>query len=738
MVQFYAAMAKCGLTTGDLMEMHAASHANLLAAFMNSVISASELDQSQAGYKYDYVIHSVMPVPENIALAKLKPVPGVIQYAPGCQDCFYKLHELYSPKENKTIKQWYRRVGFGSTLLLVDLRQAADNVFAHRYNLAVSEDITQLTPGYTLFSKPLRVDCEDFAQHAIRVAKALNKLKADFATQSNITLDEVMHPKLFAFMDTAERINHIKAIDHILSQFSSIECVCNTCNAHGGQVCTVSINTPIAFNLLTLAYCLIMFLEQASATNGTDNSDLTGHAFAGARYTLRVPAGTTISDPFVTPNQLHESQEPGTIVIHDIIEGTKWVNPMHDKVTTRVTRNACLELPSLQAVNQIGSLLMECTKLSTVIPTTDKGSAELTILQNRGPGFYANVYVSGDHMVFHESIPGIKTSPLAMGAPLAYTIHNVASLRPMQMHCNLATQHLRTAGCTNLGDGDIWNMIMDMAMEEAIPTWRMQEYNANVFNPSLPCHEIYRNKTVTQGFVPGKHCCFSYTHHAATGMTMDLAKQYANNTIEIIHQNKPPPVTFVHASRLKTAGLPPGMPGPFVDQIKSFNPDEINAHLKGLFVQDGRQVVHVESISTVMGCVLVTCVAEVEHLPKVVNGMIAWAKPIIQAGQIKQAACIAWRKQLESQFCIAQQQQMPSMVLQQGKSIAQEAAVAEQGDGNESSDVDEDMENTSTDASITTLGGTNDLVVTAAAAVSVAVEEDVLLSSDMPGKISIS
>ena len=110
MVQFYAAMAKCGLTTGDLMEMHAASHANLLAAFMNSVISASELDQSQAGYKYDYVIHSVMPVPENIALAKLKPVPGVIQYAPGCQDCFYKLHELYSPKENKTIKQWYRRV----------------------------------------------------------------------------------------------------------------------------------------------------------------------------------------------------------------------------------------------------------------------------------------------------------------------------------------------------------------------------------------------------------------------------------------------------------------------------------------------------------------------------------------------------------------------------------------------------------------------------------------------------
>ncbi len=108
MVQFYAAMVKCGLTPHDLLQMHAATHANLLAAFMNSVISAAELDQNQAGYKYDYIIHSIMPVADQIALAKLKPVPGVIQYAPGCQDCFYKLHELYSPKENRMIKQWYR------------------------------------------------------------------------------------------------------------------------------------------------------------------------------------------------------------------------------------------------------------------------------------------------------------------------------------------------------------------------------------------------------------------------------------------------------------------------------------------------------------------------------------------------------------------------------------------------------------------------------------------------------
>lgn len=108
MVQFYAAMVKCGLKPQDLLKMQAASHANVIAEFLNTVISSSELDQNQAGYKYDYVIHSVMPVEEHIALASLKPVPGVIQYAPGCHDCFYKLHNLYSPTEGKEVQQWYR------------------------------------------------------------------------------------------------------------------------------------------------------------------------------------------------------------------------------------------------------------------------------------------------------------------------------------------------------------------------------------------------------------------------------------------------------------------------------------------------------------------------------------------------------------------------------------------------------------------------------------------------------
>jgi hypothetical protein len=66
------------------------------------------MDQMQTPYAYDMVLHSVMPVPEHIALANMKPIPGLIQYAPDCHDCFYRLHKIYSTTENKFYDQWYR------------------------------------------------------------------------------------------------------------------------------------------------------------------------------------------------------------------------------------------------------------------------------------------------------------------------------------------------------------------------------------------------------------------------------------------------------------------------------------------------------------------------------------------------------------------------------------------------------------------------------------------------------
>ena len=106
--QMYASMVKSGLRPSDLMEMKAATHEEDIVAFLNSVMAGGQMDQLQTPYAYDMVLHSVMPVPEHIATANLKPLPGVIEYAPECHDCHYKMHRIYSTTENKFYDQWYR------------------------------------------------------------------------------------------------------------------------------------------------------------------------------------------------------------------------------------------------------------------------------------------------------------------------------------------------------------------------------------------------------------------------------------------------------------------------------------------------------------------------------------------------------------------------------------------------------------------------------------------------------
>lgn len=63
--------------------------------------------QAQSHYRFDYAVHSVMPVSEVIAKANLKPVPGDIEYVAGCPDCFYKLHTIEASDGTQT-KQWFR------------------------------------------------------------------------------------------------------------------------------------------------------------------------------------------------------------------------------------------------------------------------------------------------------------------------------------------------------------------------------------------------------------------------------------------------------------------------------------------------------------------------------------------------------------------------------------------------------------------------------------------------------
>jgi hypothetical protein len=84
------------------------------------------------------------------------------------------------------------------------------------------------------------------------------------------------------------------------------------------------------------------------------------------------------------------------------------------------------------------------------------------------------VYVSDDKIIFHESIPGVPTAPLALGAPITYVTHRVSSLKPIAMKYQLATEHMRQAGYKDIGPTEIQDMVMAVAMEEAVPAWRKQ------------------------------------------------------------------------------------------------------------------------------------------------------------------------------------------------------------------------------------------------------------------------
>ncbi len=50
--------------------------------------------------------------------------------------------------------------------------------------------------------------------------------------------------------------------------------------------------------------------------------------------------------------------------------------------------------------------------------------------------------------------------------------HRVDCLKPITMGYQLATAHVRKGGCQDIGDTEIKDMIMAVAMEEAVPAWR--------------------------------------------------------------------------------------------------------------------------------------------------------------------------------------------------------------------------------------------------------------------------
>ena len=135
------------------------------------------MDQMQTPYYYDYVLHSVSPVPEVIAAADLRPVPGVIDYVQGCHDCFYRKHQIYSAVDKKMVDAWVR------------------------YNLSMSEDIRQLMVGYNLHTQMCKDDCENFSLKATCDVQGLMQLKKDLqaalASGSDAKLEEFVSSEFF-------------------------------------------------------------------------------------------------------------------------------------------------------------------------------------------------------------------------------------------------------------------------------------------------------------------------------------------------------------------------------------------------------------------------------------------------------------------------------------------------------------------------------------------------------------
>jgi hypothetical protein len=181
-----------------------------------------------------------------------------------------------------------------------------------------------------------------------------------------------------------------------------------------------------------------------------------------------------------------------------------------------------------------------------------------------------------------------------------------------------------------------------------------------VYTRHLPSIILYEDPSVTKGFVAGKHAVFSFTHQATTGMSVEIAKQCAENILSIFHHGAEPPITQAIVDALHTKGIPPMMPKELIKAaIPHVDVAACNSHITSLFSPSNGAanggLVRVERIFTCMGCVLTTCVVEVDKLPVINKSLMSWVKPIMEASTAKSKACIQWRMHLESRYnCCSQ------------------------------------------------------------------------------------
>lgn len=76
---------------------------------------------------------------------------------------------------------------------------------------------------------------------------------------------------------------------------------------------------------------------------------------------------------------------------------------------------------------------------------------------------------------------------------------------------------------------------------------------------------------------------------------------------------------------------------------------QVNACIEGKL----KGLLQVARISTHMGCVTTVCLAKKDNMPKILDALMQWAKPIVAAQQMKAQLGLEWRANLEGiQFSV--------------------------------------------------------------------------------------
>lgn len=296
----------------------------------------------QTPYYSDYVLHSYEPVPEHIATANLKPVPGYIEYVQGCCECLYRMHSVY-----------------------ITAKGGFQDVYV-RYNLSPSEDLKQPRTCKTLDSQRNRDDCETQGQDQVATIMSAKAVYADLrSAPAEARLKDYIHPVHFQNCSTDYQGRMFRAYIHLFSLVKDIHPYCNVGNARAAQA------------------------GGGDGAEGPGGTSYCGHSYPGVLYKFPGTAAT--------------AGEP--LEVRCILEGTKWVNPMlaysphsssllqpatgGDGTTNpkarssnaaafaRLMGNASTPSTVISSINMLCTILEEMTKCSP----DDIGTTELEMFQ---------------------------------------------------------------------------------------------------------------------------------------------------------------------------------------------------------------------------------------------------------------------------------------------------------------------------------------------------------------------